>query len=175
MNNTEYKAEQAVYTKKLERRVIYNRHSLHFIFVIGGKLLYFEWASLLTLCSWLATLYTIVGFIFNRCIATFANALDGFLDFFFPCFSCKCRVLSSKVKHRWTRNMCSIRLFDLSDDKCRCLCKNCECCERASSSEYEKWIGTPHTAFEDDDTDTVIEMSTISEPPPPPLELTVMV
>jgi len=42
INNTEYKAVQSVYTKKLEGRSIYNRHGLHFVFLQTGKLVKFD-------------------------------------------------------------------------------------------------------------------------------------
>jgi len=47
INNTEYKAVQAVYTKTLERRTIYNRHGLHFVFLQTGKLVKFDFQVLL--------------------------------------------------------------------------------------------------------------------------------
>jgi len=47
MNSTEYKAVQAVYTKKLVSRTIYNRHALHFVFLQTGKLVKFNFQVLL--------------------------------------------------------------------------------------------------------------------------------
>jgi len=47
INNTEYKAVQAVYTKKLVNRTIYNRHGLHFVFLQTGKLVQFDFQVLL--------------------------------------------------------------------------------------------------------------------------------
>jgi len=47
INNTEYKAVQAVYTKKLQSRTIYNRHAIHFVFLQTGKLVKFDFQVLL--------------------------------------------------------------------------------------------------------------------------------
>jgi len=47
IDNTEYKAVQAVYTKKLIERTIYNRHGLHFVFLQTGKLVTFDFQVLL--------------------------------------------------------------------------------------------------------------------------------
>jgi len=47
INNTEYKAVQSVYTKKLVERTIYNRHGLHFVFLQTGKLVAFDFQVLL--------------------------------------------------------------------------------------------------------------------------------
>jgi len=47
INNTEYKAVQAVYTKTLKERTIYNRHGLHFVFLQTGKLVKFDFQVLL--------------------------------------------------------------------------------------------------------------------------------
>jgi len=48
INNTEYKAVQTVYTKKLDGgRTIYNRHGLHFVFLQTGKLVQFDFQVLL--------------------------------------------------------------------------------------------------------------------------------
>jgi len=48
INNTEYKAVQAVYTKKLSGgRTIYNRHAIHFVFLQTGKLVAFDFQVLL--------------------------------------------------------------------------------------------------------------------------------
>jgi len=48
INDTEYKAVQTVYTKKLDGgRTIYNRHGLHFVFLQTGKLVAFDFQVLL--------------------------------------------------------------------------------------------------------------------------------
>jgi len=47
INNTEYKAVQSVYTKRLGERTIYDRHAIHFVFLQTGKLVKFDFQVLL--------------------------------------------------------------------------------------------------------------------------------
>ena len=42
LDETEYKAIQAVYTGKLDNRTIYNRHAVSFVFLQTGKLVQFD-------------------------------------------------------------------------------------------------------------------------------------
>jgi len=70
INNTEYKAVQTVYTKKLDGRTIYNRHGLHFVFLQTGKLVKFDLQvlllSLVTGMGMLAFSTTIVDLISTK-------------------------------------------------------------------------------------------------------------
>jgi len=47
ISNTQYKAVQAVYTKKLESRTVYDRHGLHFVFLQTGQIVKFDFQVLL--------------------------------------------------------------------------------------------------------------------------------
>jgi len=74
INNTEYKAPQAVYTKKLLNRTIYNRHGLHFVFLQTGKLVRFDFQVLLLSAvsgmGLLALSTTVVDFISTKLLGS---------------------------------------------------------------------------------------------------------
>ena len=113
VNKTEFKALQAVYTKKLDDRAMYNRHALHFVFIQTGKLIEFNFQKfLVTLVSGIG-LFSFSSFVIDILIAHFTETFDC-LKGYFPW-----RVLMGKLKYRRTMD-----LYRLNEEEIEKLANN---------------------------------------------------
>ena len=128
MNDTEYKVEEAVYTKQLNQRILLDRHSLHFVFVPCGELKYIDWFKVFTLVTWLTTVYGAVNAGFRLVMTVLPNRPR-------KCFFTKIRRLINRLVNRPTIRLCSI------EDGCR------DCCEFNKSETYKGYYKKPYTAF----------------------------
>ena len=155
-NDTEYKVEEVIYTKEFDKRVLFDRHSLHFVFVPCGKLKFIDWFKCLTLLAWLSTIYSIVNFSFRYIISVLPDSPGRCRGK--KCWFIDCRRFMNKVTNRPTRLLCTIRhgcyaergayeypadgadgldsAFDdngkpypMDNSCCECCCCKCCCCE----------------------------------------------
>jgi len=110
----EYSATQAIYSNQLDRREIIDRHSIHFVFIPSGELMYTDMFRILTACSWLVTISSLTKFIFDCLIGTKA----------FECITDRCGMEGVREEISTEKSYSSL---DGSDSCCHCQSDCCDC------------------------------------------------